>query len=316
MIGLLRAEFTRLFSRRLTIVSAILVVVAVLAFQLVVNSEVTPPSAGEIAAGRAEFEQSHRDWEQNEKSCREQSQAPEECSYPEPTMADFQYQTPFDVIAGISVRVATYLAAFALFLVAASFIGAEYTSGSISNWLTFVPQRGRVFAAKLIAMVSFAAVLSLLVTGVAVLLPVILAQAHGASPTGVPKLVGAGLRGILIAVVLATVGFCVGLVSRHTAAAIGVLLGYLFVYFVRGLVLAESAKAQRLTPWTPEGNFAAIISKSYTYEVPLRQITSDGVEFSYTEHTISLSHGLIYWATVLAVVVGVSLVIFRRRDVT
>jgi ABC-2 type transport system permease protein len=316
VIGLLRAEFTRLFSRRLAILSAILVVVAVLAFQLVVNSELTPPTAAEVAAAQSQFEQSHREWEQTDTACRDQGQPPQECSYPEPRREEFEFRTPFDVITGISVRVAVYLGAFALFLVAASFIGAEYTSGSISNWLTFVPQRGRVFAAKLITVVGFAAVLSLVVSGLALLLPVILVQAHGGTAIGLSKLVGVGLRGVVIAVVLAAVGFCIGLVSRHTAAAIGVLLGYLFLYFVRAVLLGSSRRAQELTPWTPEGNFAAIVGKSYAYEVPIQQVTSDGVDFSYVEHTISLSHGLIYWAVVLAVVVAVSAVIFQRRDVT
>ena len=44
-------------------------------------------------------------------------------------------------------------------MIAASFIGAEYSSGSIANWLTFVPRRGRVFWSKLLTMIGFAAVL-------------------------------------------------------------------------------------------------------------------------------------------------------------
>ena len=60
--------------------------------------------------------------------------------------------------------------------------------------------------------------------------------------------VSMGARGILVAIALTVVGFCIGLVGRHTAAAIGVLLGYLFVWFVRNAILSETEWAQRLTP--------------------------------------------------------------------
>ena len=46
-------------------------------------------------------------------------------------------------------------------------------------------------------------------------------------------------RGLIPAVALAAVGFCVGLLARHTAAAIGVLLGYLFLWFVRNGPLSQ-----------------------------------------------------------------------------
>ena len=42
---------------------------------------------------------------------------------------------------------------FAAFLVGASFIGAEYSTGSLANWLTFVPQRLKVYGSKVIAVV-------------------------------------------------------------------------------------------------------------------------------------------------------------------
>jgi ABC-2 type transport system permease protein len=123
-------------------------------------------------------------------------------------------------------------------------------------------------------------------------------------------------RGIVVAVALAVVGFCVGLVGRHTAAAIGVLLGYLFVWFVRNAILSETEWAQRLTPWTPEGNIAAIVNRGYPYYIPVRTVGPEGVGVDYVERTVSLTHGLVFWGVVLAVIVVGSALIFRRRDVT
>ena len=56
------------------------------------------------------------------------------------------------------------------------------------------------------------------------------------------------------------VGFCIGMIGRHTAAAIGGLLGYLFVWFVRNAMLSGPPGPQRLTPWTPGGQPAAVVN--------------------------------------------------------
>ena len=42
-------------------------------------------------------------------------------------------------------------------MIAGSFIGAEFTSGSISNWLSFVPRRIPVFVSKLFTIIMFSA---------------------------------------------------------------------------------------------------------------------------------------------------------------
>jgi ABC-2 type transport system permease protein len=94
--------------------------------------------------------------------------------------------------------------------------------------------------------------------------------------------------------VLAVLGFCVGLLTRHTAGAIGILLAALAVCFVRIGVLRSEAWAQRITPWTPEGNIAALIE---------------------VEGAVSLTHGLVYWSIILTLVIMGSLLIFRHRDV-
>jgi ABC-2 type transport system permease protein len=119
-----------------------------------------------------------------------------------------------------------------------------------------------------------------------------------------------------VAVALAAVGFCVGLISRHTAAAIGALLGYLFIWFVRVGLLGELSFAQRLTPWSPEANLQAIVENGHKYAIPIHRVTEEGEIVDTVERTISLAHGIVYWAVLLVVVVVGSLLVFRRRDVT
>jgi ABC-2 type transport system permease protein len=219
-------------------------------------------------------------------------------------------------VAVTSLTLAMYLAGLVTYLVAGGYIGAEYSTGSIANWLTFIPRRGRVFTAKLVVVVAFAALTSALASAFVLAAAVALVRVHGGQVSGLTGLAQTGGRGTAVALALAAVGFCVGLISRHTAAAIGVLLGYLFIWFVRAALLSELSFAQRLTPWTPEANLQAIVENGHKYAVPIHRLAAEGDVVDTVERTISLTHGVAYWATLLFVVVVGSLLIFRRRDVT
>ena len=209
----------------------------------------------------------------------------------------------------------TLLVAIVAFMIAASFIGAEYGSGSIANWLTFIPRRGRVFWSKLLTVAGFATLLGAFGAALAVGGVLTLAHLHGSRIESVRELAEMGARSVLPVVVLAVVGFCLGLLTRHTAGAIGVLLAFLAVWFVRTGPLSSLAWAQRITPWNPEGNIAAIIQQGYTYVVQVEKVTPDGVNIDFVHYTVSLTHGAVYWSILLTLVVLGSLLIFRRRDV-
>ena len=79
---------------------------------------------------------------------------------PEPQLVDFTGSPmPFLEAATTGLQLSTLLVAVVAFMIAASFIGAEYGSGSIANWLTFIPRRGHVFWSKLLTVAGFAALL-------------------------------------------------------------------------------------------------------------------------------------------------------------
>jgi ABC-2 type transport system permease protein len=323
MIRLVRAEVARLLSRRFTILTLIAVLLGLGLFQLVVADAVSPPSAADVAANRAGYEQELKDWQDNreqwEKECVDAGERPADCAsyFPQPSESDYGLQAvPFAEIGAVAGPLAVYLGALALFLLAASFIGAEFTSGAIANWLSFVPRRSLVFTSKLVTIVAFAIVVSALASALTLGVAALLTVAFGGELNGLRSLLGQSGRGLMVAVVFAVIGFCAGLVTRHTAAAIGVLLGYLFLWFLRNAILFEAAWAQRLTRWSAEGNIAAILGNGYRYQVPVERLTEDGLTTDYVERTISLTQGLTYWAVVLVVVVTAALLIFRRRDVT
>src|SRR5918995_61287 len=154
MMRLLRAEAARLLSRRFTVVALLVLLVGLVLFQIEVYRASRPPSAAEVAANRAQYEYSHQEWREDHEEyvqrCVEGGQTPQICAsyYPEPQEEDFGLQAvPFSKIGSVAVPLAVYLSALALFLLAASYIGAEVTSGAIANWLSFLPRRG-VFSSQ------------------------------------------------------------------------------------------------------------------------------------------------------------------------
>ena len=320
MTRLIWAEVTRLLSRRLTGIAMIVILLGVAGYQLVVNDALSAPSGDELAAAERSYQQAHQDWaagrEQYETECRDTGAPPDECVIPEPTLAEFTGDsTPFKEATSVALRLSTLFVALVTFTIAASFIGAEYTSGSITNWLTFVPRRSHVFWSKLLAVAGFAVLLGTLAATLVLGGSLMLARVHGSDIEAIPELAGVGVRGVLSVVVLAVLGFCVGLLTRHTAGAIGILLAALVVCFVRIGVLGSQAWAQRITPWTPEGNIGALIDKGYNYAVPVEMVTPDGVTVELVEGVVSLTHGLVYWSIILTLVIMGSLLIFRHRDV-
>jgi ABC-2 type transport system permease protein len=318
---LIWAEVTRLLSRRFTGIALIMLLLGLAGSQLVLNDALSPLNGEQLATAERAYQQAHKEWvtnhEQDEQDCRDTGAPPDECVVPEPTLVEFTGSpTPFKEATGTALKLSTLLVALVAFMIAASFIGAEYSSGSITNWLTFVPRRGHVFWSKLLTVAGFAALLGMLCATLVFDAALIVAHLHGSRIESVRELAEMGARSVLLVVVLAIFGFCIGLLSRHTAGAIGVLLALVVVSFIRIGPLGSLAWAQRITPWTPDGNMAAIVNHGYTYYVPVERVTPDGVNIDAVEHAVSLTHGAVYWSIVLALLVMCSLLIFRRRDVT
>lgn len=295
-MSLIRAELLRLMSRRFTVLAMIVVVVLLGLVQLAVNNSYDAPEVDQVQI-------------EPHPECQGVDPDPELCAGDENGVT-FQPPTFADG-ANLALVTSSYLSALAIFLIASTFIGAEYASGSISNWLTFIPRRIPVFAAKaaVIAIVGgfFAAACNFAVLGVAV----ILARIHQVPLAGVGASAELATRGLLPALLLGLVGFCVALLTCHTAGAIGVLLGYLLLSVVKSTLQFSQMWLQKLTPWFPDTNLSAIVNNGIEYEVTTNLATYEGVT-----RQVTLTHGLVYWLLLLAVVVVTSALIFRRRDLT
>ena len=320
MIRLLRAETNRLLSRRLTAVVVLAVLAIVGLSQIGVNAAVSPPTAAQVAENKRYYDDAVAEWEANheeiEAHCVAEGGPPEHCVYPRPAEADFGLvAAPFAEVGEVSVMVGISVTALAAFLLAGSLIGAEYGSGALANWLSFRPERGRVFAAKLIVVTGAAAVLGTVVLALALGLPVLLTVTHGGALDQLGAVAQQAALGVVPVTILAVVGFCVTLLARHTAAGLGVLVGYLLVWFARTVILGGQPWAARLTPWSPDGNLAAIVNGGYDYAVPVRRVTAEGVSLDLVSERIGLAQGLGYWLVLLTGLIAVAVLVFRRRDV-
>ena len=205
---------------------------------------------------------------------------------------------------------AAFGAMLAAYLVAASFVAAEWTSGALATWLTFVPDRLRVFGTKLAAVLVASGAIGVLTLGLAFAVLVAIVRGYGGSLEGAADLLATGGRSLLMVMVAGIFGFCVALATRRTGPAVGLVLGYLVLAYVLNIVVVTSPALSTLPLWLPEHNVLAVVldgTTSYSY---------DDEGGNQVERTVTLSHAAAYWVTLTGAVLVGSALLFRRRDVT
>jgi ABC-2 type transport system permease protein len=245
--GLVRSEVLRFTSRRLFRTLGVLVVAGLLAAAVIAFLQSSKdPNAGLADARRivAECERHIAEL------------PPEEregggflCPRVEGLTRDFDKRFVYaDLIPDASrgVAIVFFLLAFA---VAASFVGADWGSGSLTTLLTWEPRRGRVLAAKTIAAT---ALLTVVVAVALALLAVVFLPVAALRGTldGVDgslwwTLAGIWLRGAVLAVFASVAGAGLATITRNTAGAIGIAFGYALVLDnLLGVI-----RGGRLRPW-------------------------------------------------------------------
>jgi ABC-2 type transport system permease protein len=323
LLRLVGAELTRLRSRRVSVVAALVVLAAVALFQFAIHSEVAPSAAAQ-AAGRQAYEQAQQQWqsthEANVAECvKEGGGTQAECEGYDPAPSPQNYSaepTAFDEVAQVGLTTATLLSMFATFLVGASFIGAEYSTGSLANWLTFVPQRLRVFASKAVAVVLGSALLGAVAVFATFGLTALQVAHHGEALVGAHHAAAGSGRAVVLIALAGLAGFVLALVTRHTVAAIAVPLAYGLVRtVVIGFTSDVDAPLAWLPPYLPELNLQAFLARGATY-TQYRSVLADGSDYTEIEKHVSFAHSGVYWLTLAVVAVLVGVGVFKRRDVT
>lgn len=332
MIRLVRAELGRHRSRLLVWVALVgaLAVTAVVA--LGVHSSTIPPSEEEIAQQTQFFEESLQDWEENHerdyqdclKTQAEEREALGDAAMDwdcenhnrAPILDDWIYSAEASDIAHDTFSGFLHVLLGGTFLIGASLLAAEIASGNLGLWLTFAPRRGAVFASKLIAV----AITSLVYAVVGAALGI--AAISGASavngaldltPQHWEDLTLMGVRGALLAVATGVVGATLGILLRHTAAALGAAFAYLLVFeamFGMGL-----GKFQQ---WLLLANVRAIIegSNTLTWMTCGADPTTGYETCTDVTKVLTQADGALYLGGLAALLVLVAWFVFRRRDVS
>jgi hypothetical protein len=329
-VRLIRAEWDRLFHRRVTFVMTAVVVAlfAAIAAGFAVSSRDPTPverSRAEQMAAEARLV-----WQASRDECLDVArhvrtaplgrQYPPNCDYgPEPGIEAF---LPYSFSFRQTIEPLLYTAAAMLvlfgFVVGASFVGAEWTSGGMTNLLLWRPRRAAVLGAKLA--VALAGVAAIAVPYL--LLWVLTFWAVGATrgvasvlTTGeAASLTLTGVRALVLALFGTVLGFTLASIGRHTAMALGAGMSYLIAYEL-GITIIFALVGS----WYP-GRFrlstyiVAWLAKRYEFAEPSFSCTAEGC-FELQRYTLTWVHAAVAMALVGGALVAGAFLAMRQRDV-
>lgn len=325
MTRLLRAELARLFSRRMFR----LLTLALFAGLLTVAVKTAVSSNHDLAAAhaRAARQAAHIRAtmpEELKAACAGHGPtgpgatpglgAGPECP-PLPTAAQLFQDPRFSFAASgrDMVNGAVIVVALLGLVLGASAVGAEWAAGTFGALLTWEPRRLRVAAAKLFAAVGVMLLVGVLAIGFEIGAGLLIAATSGTLQhvtTGfVTSLTLRGLRGLGLISLLAAVGAAIAGISRHTAAALGLAVGYLvaFEMVLRGL-------RPQWERWLFSDNAAAILNGKTT--LPGASIHEGaGVFTGNAVFTLSATRGAVYLTLVVLGLLAVTSATLIRRDV-
>lgn len=227
---------------------------------------------------------------------------------------DYLYRSQMDIQNSnqdVGVAVLTLLALLGA-LIATTFVGHDWASGSMSNQLLFESRRVRIWMAKAAAVVLGV----LLVAAVTVVLfwgaISILAQVRDVEATSAVwrDVAWTQARGLGV-VAAATLGaYALTMWFRSTVGSLGLMFGVtLFSSLLIGIVFQEGAPR-----WMLPSNAMAVIMDGFDYWVQ----GTNCDEFGNCEEdtrTLSALHGVTYLGTLLVAIVIPSILTFRHRDV-
>ncbi|MET8088686.1 ABC transporter permease subunit [Micromonospora sp. NPDC005220] len=266
-MNLVRAELERLTARRFV---QLMVVLLVFAFAITAATTLAgshKPTVTELNSARSQAAEARRDLEATHQECLARQDGtlpaapdryfPSDCSEIDPIRQE-RLPIPADYLPGVftfaeQARPLLYfLIAFLVlfgFLVGASYIGADLTSGGVVNLLLWRPRRMAVLVAKLGTLLGTVLVLALLasvfylgtfwVIGQTAGLP---GRLDGDFWSSLGAVHG---RGLLLVLLASTLGFAIATLGRHTSAALGAFAAYAVVWELGARLVLEIIDAPK-----------------------------------------------------------------------
>jgi ABC-2 type transport system permease protein len=326
-VSLYKAEVRRLTKRRFTrffVLGTLVLLAAIVAGMFVTNQQVTPETrAAAQAKATADYQEALRYAAEEKQRC----QVPADCDQAyQPTPDDFQAEwympATFDFREKFGDMLTTLAALLAVmaFVIGATFVGAEWSSGGMMNLLLWRPQRLRVLNTKLGALLAALTVLTVVVsvlwTGLFALVASMRGSLDAMTSGAWQSFALMELRGLALVLFAGALGFGLASVGRHTAMALGAAIGAIIVFqFGLGTVLSlakvKFVEAYLVPIWTEAWMDKSAVVTDY-----------DSCNFSGTEGcqpdtltiTWPMAGGVL--AVVLVLIVGASMWTMRSRDIT
>jgi len=340
VLNLARAEWSRFFARRFNriMVLFILALFAAIALGYAANTEPITPEA--VARARveaqAQIDQQIRYMEAEYQRCVTGQAAGEGKDFPPGfNCEDLRFKgTGFTVDEyaqsmlphqfrfvpesdGVLYLAAAILCMFA-FVVGASFVGAEWTSGGMTNLLLWRPRRLPLLATKLATGLAgiFVVALGALAFWLGTLWTIAAARGSTAGATSGfwQSLSLSSLRVLGLTLAAAAVGFALASMGRHTAMALGFFIGYLLVVELGARIVFGAVNIAFPERFTLLPYVVGWMSKKYVlYDYDVCRFSFDVCE--PTRYVITWSSAAWVIGLIAALLVGGAMFAFRRRDV-
>ncbi|MEU4165210.1 ABC transporter permease subunit, partial [Actinoplanes sp. NPDC026670] len=261
-MSLYRTELRRLAKRRFTrwmSVLGLLVLAAVVVGVFFTNEKIDAAVLAKAErAAEQQWQQDVRANQQYRAACEKATAAgtsksegfPEDCSVIQPPpreaiQADWFLPSTFDFRKSFDATLLPLAAILALvgFVVGASFVGAEWNTGGMMNLLLWRPKRLTVLLTKLAALLTGLVALAVPTTALWFGSFWLVATFRGSTAKMTSgawqSFALTGLRGLVLAMVVTTIGFALASLGRHTAMALGGVIALMVVgQFGLGILLA------------------------------------------------------------------------------
>jgi hypothetical protein len=320
-VNLALAELSRLLARRFVQLMAVLLIAA---FGVTVATTVASshqPTAAEWAEAERQVRTAEARFAQIRQEC-ERIQGPanfcDEYVEREPRIEDYLAGVfVFSAeIRGLVYFMVAFLALFA-FLVAASFVGAELTSGGMTNLLLWRPQRMTVLGTKLGTVVAAAVAVSVVASVLYIGAFYAIAEARGVPGDldgefwrDLTLTVGRGLGLVIFA---AAVGFGAATLGRHTAAALGLVATYAIVWEIGARIVFEVIELGRPDQYMLSSYLGAWMAGDVSFYDQYACADNFGASCSQ-QYQLTWIHAAAVFAITLAALVGGAFATFRHRD--
>ncbi len=321
--SLLRAEAHRFRSRRFVVVLLLLALAGMLTLLAISSTQFAKPSEATLQQARERISQIVTEQEGFRAQCLSNplpGQSEQSCPPPvtasEFRVEDFVDKRPFVLATAGPDGSRGVAGAFAavLFLIGATWVGAEWSTKSMVALLFWEPRRVRVILTKLGVLIGAAAAVAVAAQAIWLGAAHLLANARGTT-SGLPEgfygdLLAVQGRGVVLGLVGAALGFALANLVRNTGAALGIG----FVYFV---VVENATRALRPSwqEWLLTNNAAALMSDGGSRIFLQDTFVDDrGVLQNSREIVLSNLHGGVVLVAASAALVALGVVLFARRD--